>query len=136
MGRPETAPFPAAAATPFSVVPVGVLVPVDVVPDAAPPVLAPVLPPAPPSSPLKIPRADIPLLTVAAFAGVALPVVDPDVVAPVEPDAAPMNVEIADAASTAPNPLVLPRGGPLARMIEVSFYSTISIHAAIYTDDG
>ena len=32
----------------------------------------------------------------------------------------PMNVWIADAASTGPAPLVLPRGGPFLRMTEVS----------------
>lgn len=98
VGSPDVAPVPAPAATPFSVVPLAVLVPAaSLVPAPAPP---------PPS------LSNSPRLTVELEAAVA----------PV----APMKVEMALAASTGPPPSVRPRAEALlvpssfSRMMEVS----------------
>ena len=104
------APVPAVLETIFSVVPFGVLVPVESVPEPAPP---------PPVRLSRRPRRLIlrrDLLTVAGAGEVSelVPVLEPVVLLP------PINCWIADAASTGPAPLVFPRGGPFLRMIEVS----------------
>jgi hypothetical protein len=105
VGRPEAAPEPAAAATPFSTAPAADFVPVEVAP----------LEPAPPDPPPDLlPRKSErrPRLVVLLEAAVAA--------------VAPMKADIAAAASTGPPPLVRPRALALlvpssfARMTEVS----------------
>jgi len=104
-------PVPAAFATPFSVVPLAVFVPVEVEPDDPPPVL----PPRRPDKPL------------ARFLLVfdLLPV---DLVVVVEAESpVPINVEIALSISTGPPPLVRPSAeafpvpSSAVRMMDVSF---------------
>lgn len=103
VGRPEAAPEPAAAATPFSTVPDADFVPVEVAP------LEPAPPDLPPRKSERKPR-----LVVLLAAAVAV--------------LAPMKVEIAAAASTGPPPPVRPRA--LALLVPSSFARITEVSAS------